>query len=91
MDWNEQKRNANPIFVEPEMIEDIPLPRREKVKEGMRNIRRRAQKMNFLKVGMAMAAAVLVLALLAAPILPFAALIFLLVRSCRSAFRAQTA
>ena len=94
MENQEQKKNKPPIFVEPEMVEDIPLTRLEQMKESARNVRRRMRRIRFPRFGTLLAAAaavVVLLALIAAPILPGAALIFMLVRCCRSAFRAQTA
>lgn len=87
---------ANTIFAEPEMIEDIPLTGREKIKESMRNFRRTAR--SAIKrlphpgvLLMAAAALVVLLALIAMPYLPVAALLIAAVLRCRSAFRAQTA
>lgn len=94
MENNEQKKTIDPIFVEPEMVEDIPLSRLEQVKESARNIRRRMRRTRFPQIGMiltAAAAVIVLLALIAAPVLPGVALAVMLIRCCRSAFRAQTA
>ena len=93
MEQNERK-NMIPVFVEPEMIEDLPLTRSERFKEYAKNIRRKAQRIRLPKAGTVlifMAAAAVLLALIAVPVLPLIAVAMLLVSSFRSAFRAQTA
>ena len=96
MDYRYKPNAANAIFVEPEMIEDIPLTGREKWKESMRNARRavRSAIRRLPRPGvllMAVAALLILLALVAMPYLPAAALLIAAVLRCRSAFRAQTA
>lgn len=91
MDWNEHKRNATPIFVEPEMVEDMPLSRSQRLRERMKNIRRRIR-LPQLSAVLTVAAVVLVLlALIAVPVLPGVALLVWLVKSCRPAFRTRAA
>ena len=91
MEQNEQKKKFDPIFVEPEMIEEIPLSRAERLREKARGLRRRIRLPQIRTVLMFAAAALVLLALIAAPILPGIALAVMLVKCCRSAFRAQTA
>jgi len=91
MEQNERKNQAAPIFVEPEMVEDIPLSRFQRLRENAQNIRRRVR-LPKLSVLLTAAAVILVLlALIAAPVIPGIALIYLLARSFRPAFRARTA
>ena len=94
MENSEYRKNAEPIFVEPERVEDIPLTRMQRMQERAGNMRRRLKAIRLPGIGtvLAAAAAVIVLiALIAAPVLPLAALAVMLVKCCRSAFRAQTA
>ena len=94
MENKEYRRNMQPIFIEPEMVEDIPLTRLERIKERARSIRYRTKQIRWPGVGtvLAVAAAVIVMiALIAAPVLPLAAMAVMIVRCCRAAFRAQTA
>lgn len=93
MEQNERK-NMIPIFVEPEMVEDMPLSRTERIRECARKLCRRAQRIRFPKIKtvlIVMAAAAVLIALIAAPVLPLIAAAMLLVSSFRSAFCAQTA
>ena len=41
MENNEYRKNAQPIFVEPERVEEIPLTRMQRMQERARNMRRR--------------------------------------------------
>ena len=94
MDQNEQKRTMNAIFVEPEMVEDIPLSRMERLKDRVRGLRCAIRRSRFLKeetLTIAAAVVLVLLALLAVPALPVIALIAMLANCCRSAFRVQTA
>ena len=94
MENNEYRKNAQPIFVEPERVEEIPLNRMQRLQECARNMWRRMKAIRLPNIGtvLAAAAAVIVLiALMAAPVLPLAAMAVMLVKCCRSAFRAQTA
>ena len=90
MEQNERK-NRNIIFVEPEMVEDMPLSRMERIREGARNIRHRMGRVRFHGVGPALMLASVALALLVLIALPVAAAVMLAVSCLRSAFRAQTA
>lgn len=91
MEQNERKNQTQPIFVEPEMVEDIPLSRFQRLQERIRNIRCKVRLPKIQMLLTVAAAAVLLLALIAAPVLPGIALIYLLLRSFRPAFRARTA
>ena len=93
MEQNERK-NMNPIFVEPEMVEDLPLSHTDRLKEGAKKLCCRLKRIRLPKFGTILSAVSLLLvllALLAAPVLPVVAMLILLFRSFRSAFRMQTA
>lgn len=92
MENNEQKRNIYPVYIEPERIEDIPLSVWERIKEGARGVLFRAKGIRLPgMLRLLSGAALALIVLLAAPVLPVAALIALLAGCCRSAFRAQAA
>ena len=94
MENNEYRRSMQPIFIEPEMVEDIPLTRMQRMRERANYIRRRMKKVHLPGAEMVLtviAAAVVLAALIAAPVLPLIAMVVMLVICCRSAFRAQTA
>ena len=91
MEQNERKNQPQPIFVEPERVEDIPLSSFQRMCERVKGVRSRIR---FHRIGMRLTAAAVILvllALIAVPVIPGIALIYLLVRSFRPAFRARTA
>ena len=91
MEQNERKNQTAPIFVEPEMVEDMPLSRSQRMRERMKNIRRRIRLPQLSAVLTAAAVVLVLLALIAVPVLPGVALLVWIVKSCRPAFRARTA